>query len=98
MELSALLLSRLQFAFTISFHIIFPSFSTPVDRDSDRMVHGRGRASAVDGLRSSADGRRDDAVPHCPASGFVDRRQPTATSFVIWLPAVAFYLEFDNLD
>src|SRR6516225_503642 len=27
MELSALLLSRLQFAFTISFHIIFPSFS-----------------------------------------------------------------------
>jgi cytochrome d ubiquinol oxidase subunit I len=27
MELTALLLSRLQFAFTISFHIIFPSFS-----------------------------------------------------------------------
>ncbi|MGC1348255.1 MAG: cytochrome ubiquinol oxidase subunit I [Xanthobacteraceae bacterium] len=27
MEVSALLLSRLQFAFTISFHIIFPSFS-----------------------------------------------------------------------
>src|ERR1700741_5198396 len=27
MELSALLLSRLQFAFTISFHIIFPSFT-----------------------------------------------------------------------
>ena len=27
MELDALLLSRLQFAFTISFHIIFPSFS-----------------------------------------------------------------------
>jgi cytochrome bd ubiquinol oxidase subunit I len=30
MELSALLLSRLQFAFTISFHIIFPSFSIGV--------------------------------------------------------------------
>jgi cytochrome d ubiquinol oxidase subunit I len=27
MEFTALLLSRLQFAFTISFHIIFPSFS-----------------------------------------------------------------------
>jgi bd-type cytochrome oxidase subunit I len=27
MELTALLLSRLQFAFTISFHIIFPSFT-----------------------------------------------------------------------
>jgi cytochrome bd ubiquinol oxidase subunit I len=27
MEVTALLLSRLQFAFTISFHIIFPSFS-----------------------------------------------------------------------
>jgi cytochrome d ubiquinol oxidase subunit I len=27
MDLSALLLSRLQFAFTISFHIIFPSFT-----------------------------------------------------------------------
>jgi cytochrome d ubiquinol oxidase subunit I len=27
MVLSALLLSRLQFAFTISFHIIFPSFT-----------------------------------------------------------------------
>src|SRR5246127_3747218 len=27
MEITALLLSRLQFAFTISFHIIFPSFS-----------------------------------------------------------------------
>jgi cytochrome d ubiquinol oxidase subunit I len=27
MELSALLLSRLQFAFTVSFHIIFPSFT-----------------------------------------------------------------------
>ena len=27
MELSALLLSRLQFALTVSFHIIFPSFT-----------------------------------------------------------------------
>jgi cytochrome d ubiquinol oxidase subunit I len=27
MELSALMLSRLQFAFTVSFHIIFPSFT-----------------------------------------------------------------------
>src|ERR1700728_2843341 len=27
MDLTALLLSRLQFAFTVSFHIIFPSFS-----------------------------------------------------------------------
>jgi cytochrome d ubiquinol oxidase subunit I len=27
MEMSALLLSRLQFAFTVSFHIIFPSFT-----------------------------------------------------------------------
>ena len=27
MDASALLLSRLQFAFTISFHIIFPAFS-----------------------------------------------------------------------
>ena len=27
MEVTALLLSRLQFAFTISFHIIFPSFT-----------------------------------------------------------------------
>src|ERR1700682_5076145 len=27
MELTALLLSRLQFAFTIAFHIIFPSFT-----------------------------------------------------------------------
>jgi cytochrome d ubiquinol oxidase subunit I len=27
MEITALLLSRLQFAFTISFHIIFPSFT-----------------------------------------------------------------------
>src|ERR1700753_3122001 len=27
MELTALLLSRLQFAFTVSFHIIFPSFT-----------------------------------------------------------------------
>src|ERR1700744_6763953 len=30
MEVTALLLSRLQFAFTISFHIIFPSFSIKV--------------------------------------------------------------------
>src|SRR6202046_687964 len=30
MELTALLLSRLQFAFTISFHIIFPAFSIGV--------------------------------------------------------------------
>src|SRR6202046_153057 len=30
MELTALLLSRLQFAFTLSFHIIFPSFSIGV--------------------------------------------------------------------
>src|SRR6185369_438439 len=30
MELSALLLSRLQFAFTVSFHIIFPSFTIGV--------------------------------------------------------------------
>src|SRR5215510_1709330 len=30
MELSALLLSRVQFAFTVSFHIIFPSFSIGV--------------------------------------------------------------------
>jgi hypothetical protein len=28
MHLSALLLSRLQFAFTISFHIIFPAFAS----------------------------------------------------------------------
>ena len=27
MDLTALLLSRIQFAFTISFHIIFPSFT-----------------------------------------------------------------------
>ena len=27
MELTALLLSRIQFAFTISFHVIFPSFT-----------------------------------------------------------------------
>ena len=27
MDLSALLLSRLQFAFTVSFHVIFPSFT-----------------------------------------------------------------------
>jgi cytochrome d ubiquinol oxidase subunit I len=27
MDLSALVLSRLQFAFTVSFHIIFPSFT-----------------------------------------------------------------------
>ena len=27
MDMTALLLSRLQFAFTISFHIIFPSFT-----------------------------------------------------------------------
>ena len=27
MDLTALLLSRVQFAFTISFHIIFPSFT-----------------------------------------------------------------------
>ena len=27
MDITALLLSRLQFAFTISFHIIFPSFT-----------------------------------------------------------------------
>jgi cytochrome d ubiquinol oxidase subunit I len=27
MDVTALLLSRLQFAFTISFHIIFPSFT-----------------------------------------------------------------------
>ena len=27
MDLTALLLSRLQFAFTVSFHIIFPSFT-----------------------------------------------------------------------
>ena len=27
MELDALILSRLQFAFTIAFHIIFPSFT-----------------------------------------------------------------------
>jgi cytochrome d ubiquinol oxidase subunit I len=27
MEMTALLLSRLQFAFTITFHIIFPSFT-----------------------------------------------------------------------
>ena len=27
MEITALLLSRLQFAFTVSFHIIFPSFT-----------------------------------------------------------------------
>ena len=30
MDLTALLLSRLQFAFTVSFHIIFPSFSIGV--------------------------------------------------------------------
>ena len=30
MHLTALLLSRLQFAFTVSFHIIFPSFSIGV--------------------------------------------------------------------
>src|ERR1700735_4800705 len=30
MDLTALLLSRLQFAFTISFHIIFPAFSIGV--------------------------------------------------------------------
>src|SRR5258707_7015882 len=30
MDLTALLLSRIQFAFTISFHIIFPSFSIGV--------------------------------------------------------------------
>ena len=28
MDMTALLLSRLQFAFTISFHIVFPSFTT----------------------------------------------------------------------
>ena len=27
MDVTALLLSRLQFAFTVSFHIIFPSFT-----------------------------------------------------------------------
>jgi cytochrome d ubiquinol oxidase subunit I len=27
MDITALLLSRLQFAFTVSFHIIFPSFT-----------------------------------------------------------------------
>jgi len=27
MEITALLLSRLQFAFTVSYHIIFPSFT-----------------------------------------------------------------------
>ena len=30
MHITALLLSRLQFAFTISFHIIFPSFTIGV--------------------------------------------------------------------
>ena len=31
MELTGLLLSRFQFAFTVSFHIIFPSFTIGLD-------------------------------------------------------------------
>src|SRR5262249_33400592 len=48
--------------------VLVSKFSAPVDRDFDRMVHGRSGASAVDGVRGPADGRRDDAVPHYPRS------------------------------
>ena len=50
MELSALLLSRLQFAFTISFHIILPSLSI-----------GLAAWLTVLGARSMIAGRSTDA-------------------------------------
>ncbi len=37
--------------------------SAALHRDPDRLVHRRGRAPALDGLRRAADRRRDDAVP-----------------------------------
>ena len=42
MDTTALLLSRLQFAFTISFHIIFPAFTYRIGRLAHR---SRGIAS-----------------------------------------------------
>ena len=44
----------------------FLQLSAALYRDIDRLVHGRGRTPALDGLRRSADGRRDDAVPDGP--------------------------------
>jgi hypothetical protein len=38
MELSALLLSRIQFAFTVQFHIIFPAFTDKTTLDPERSV------------------------------------------------------------
>ena len=57
MELTALLLSRLQFAFTVSFHIIFPSFTI-------------GLAAWLTGARGTAPGDRTADLSHrCSTSG-----------------------------
>ena len=42
--------------------------------DIDRLVHRRGRAPALDGLRRPADSRRDDAVPDGPHGDDLARR------------------------
>ena len=47
----------------------FSQLSSAVHCDIDRLVHGRGGASALDSLRRSADGRRNDAFPDGPHGG-----------------------------
>jgi hypothetical protein len=47
MEITALLLSRLQFAFTISFHIIFPSFKICAGAAKGGKPRGPGRNQNV---------------------------------------------------
>ena len=53
MELTALLLSRIQFAFTISFHIIFPSFTIGLAAWLT-VLEALGLATGRPGSRSSA--------------------------------------------
>jgi cytochrome bd ubiquinol oxidase subunit I len=71
MDLTALLLSRLQFAFTVSFHIIFPSFTIGLAAwltvlDALHLTTGRRTA------RCSSSGSRFSAslsgLASCPAS------------------------------
>jgi Cytochrome bd terminal oxidase subunit I len=61
MDITGLLLSRLQLAFTVSFHIIFPSFTIGLAawitvRESLRLATGRPRdAVTFDGLAAMFD-------------------------------------------
>ena len=84
MDPHALLLARLQFGFTISFHIIFPAFSIGYPPTSPRFWCCGSAPAATTSTGSRASGRRSSRFPSpwawSPASRFRMSSAPTGAA------------------